>query len=640
MNAVEVQVMKARGYLMMVLHAHLPFVRHPEHEYFLEENWLFEAITETYIPLLDAYDALVRDGIDFRLTMSVTPPLCEMLADELLQERYLRHIRRSIDLAERECWRLRAQPAMLRVAEMYLARFTRCQRVFEQQYQRNILEGFRRFQDLGVLELITCGATHGFAPLLQQHPQTIRAQIRIAAENHERHFGRLPKGIWNAECGYYPGLEEILAESGIEFFFVDTHGVLHADRRPRYGVFAPMMCNNGVAFFGRDVDSSKSVWSANEGYPGDFNYREFYRDIGFDLEHDYIAPYIHPDGIRIMTGVKYYRITGKTDQKEPYDPVKASEMAATHAGNFMFNREKQVEYLASLMDRQPVVVSPYDAELFGHWWYEGPQFIEQLMRKIATEQDVIRTITPSEYLSQYPRNQVARPSFSSWGYKGYCEVWLDDSNSWIYRHLHKAAERMIELAEAHPEASGLLQRALNQAARELLLAQSSDWAFIMKTNTTVEYATRRTKDHIRRFTRLYEMIQAKVIDEAWLRQIEARDNLFPQIDYRVYADGALPPLVDAEAWQERMKPRFEPPQAMAGEASERGGASEVASEASVALDDVGLNADTDALHVASGAGADAEAPEPNPTRLADPASSSAPVAAHAERPTSPPVAGA
>jgi hypothetical protein len=297
------------------------------------------------------------------------------------------------------------------------------------------------------------------------------------------------------------------------------------------------------------------------------------------------------------------------------------------------------------MDRQPVVVSPYDAELFGHWWYEGPQFIEQLMRKIATEQDVIRTITPSEYLSQYPRNQVARPSFSSWGYKGYCEVWLDDSNSWIYRHLYKAAERMIELAEAHPEASGLTLRALNQAARELLLAQSSDWAFIMKTNTTVEYATRRTKDHIRRFTRLYDMIQAKVIDEAWLRQIEARDNIFPQIDYRVYADGALPPLVDAEAWSARMKPRFEPPpppvsEEESGSRDAAGAAMDETPESADALNDVGLTADTDALHVASGAGADAEAPEPHPTRLADPASSSAPVAAKEKRQTTPPVAGA
>jgi len=526
--------MKPKGYLMMVLHAHLPYVRHPEHEYFLEENWLFEAITETYIPLLDAFESLVDDGVDFRLTMSITPPLAGMLADELLQSRYLRHLEKLIELARKECWRNRTQPALLRVAEMYLARFLRCQDVFTRLYDGNLIAGFRRFQDLGVLEIITCGATHGFAPLLQTQPNAVRAQVMVAVQDHERHFGRKPKGMWNAECGYFPGLEDYLKEAGIDYFFVDTHGILHADRRPRNGVFAPLACPNGVCCFGRDVESSKSVWSSNEGYPGDFNYREFYRDIGFDLDLDYIKPYIHPDGIRLMTGMKYYKITGKTEAKEPYDPDAARAKAAEHAGNFMFNRERQVEYLSEIMDRPPVVVSPYDAELFGHWWYEGPLFIEALMRKIATEQATVRNITPSEYLGLFPENQVARPSFSSWGYKGYCEVWLDESNHWIYRHLHVAAERMVELANEHKQATGISRRALNQAARELLLAQSSDWAFIMKTNTTVEYAIRRTKDHIRRFTRLFEMLKNDGIDPDWLADMEAKDNIFPGIDFRVY----------------------------------------------------------------------------------------------------------
>jgi 1,4-alpha-glucan branching enzyme len=277
------------------------------------------------------------------------------------------------------------------------------------------------------------------------------------------------------------------------------------------------------------------VWSAIEGYPGDYFYREFYRDIGWDLEFDYIRPYISPDGHRKNTGIKYYRITGETNQKEPYNPTAALEKAASHAGNFMFNREKQVEFLYNFMKKKPIIVSPYDAELFGHWWFEGPQWINFLARKIFHDQKIIKMTTPSEYLAENPVNQVSTPSMSSWGYKGYCEVWLDGSNDWIYPHLHQAADRMIELAQTRHNAYGLEQRALNQAARELLLAQSSDWAFIMKTGTMVNYAIKRTRDHVARFTKLYEDVKNNHIDEAWLSSIESKDNLFPEIDYRIYA---------------------------------------------------------------------------------------------------------
>jgi len=526
-----------KGYLALVLHAHLPFVRHPEYEDFLEEDWLYEAITETYLPLLDVYEGLVRDGIDFRITMSLTPPLANMLADELLQNRYVKHIRDLIELAEKEVERTRWMPEFHETAKMYLEKFERCRYLFEEVYRKNLINGFKRFQELGKLEVITCGATHGFMPLMDLYPNAVRAQIQVARQDYERHFGRPPRGIWNGECGYYPGLETFLSEAGIRFFFVDSHGILHADRRPRYGVFAPLYCPNHVAAFGRDIESSKSVWSSEEGYPGDFNYREFYRDIGFDLDFEYIKPYIHESGLRTNTGIKYYRITGRTMYKEPYNRQRAMEMAAEHAGNFMFNREKQVEHLSAVMDNKiPIVVSPYDAELFGHWWYEGPDFLNFLLRKISTSSDTIELITPSEYLDRHPEQQTATPSLSSWGNRGYAEVWLNSTNDWIYRHLHKASERMNELANTYRDAEGLIRRALNQAARELLLAQSSDWAFIMKTNTMVEYAVKRTKDHINRFTDLYYAIKSGTIDESILTSLERKDNIFPDIDFRVYCD--------------------------------------------------------------------------------------------------------
>lgn len=529
----------AKGYWMLVLHAHLPFVRHPEYADSLEERWLYEAITETYIPLLEAYEQLTSEGFDFRVTMSLTPPLANMLADPLLQNRYLHHLEALIELAEKEIVRTQYLPEFNKTARHYLDKFKKCREVFEKKYHKNLVLGFKRFQDMGKLEVVTCGATHGFLPLMDMYPNAVRGQVITAVKDYERHFGRPPRGMWNGECGYYPGLENFLAEGHIRYFFTDTHGVLHADNRPKYGVFAPLVTPNNIAYFARDVETSNSVWSADEGYPGDPNYREFYRDIGFDLDYDYIKPYIHESGLRIATGIKYHKVTSKgtpMEHKEPYDPEVAYGRTVEHASHFVNQRADQVSYLSTIMDREPLVVSMYDAELFGHWWYEGPSFIYNILKTMASNPNV-KTITPSEYLDKYPHNQTATPPMCSWGYMGYSEFWLNGSNDWIYPHLHKADEQMVELANKFKSvADPLTIRALNQAGRELLLAQSSDWAFIMKTNTMVDYANKRTVDHIGRFRRLYDMIKSKKIDEVWLKEVEYRDNIFPEMDFRAYAD--------------------------------------------------------------------------------------------------------
>ncbi len=525
------------GYLTLVLHAHLPFVRHPEFDDFLEEDWLYEAITETYIPLLDVFEGLDRDGVDWRLTMSVTPTLAAMLSDPLLQYRYIRHLDNLIALAGKEIDRTRWQPEFHRLALMYHARFNRCREVFVNQYGNNLLRGFRRFFESGKLELITCGATHGFLPLMTVNENARRAQVEIGCREFARHFGRRPSGIWLPECGYVEGIDTLLRDAGLRYFFTDTHAVLFAEPRPKFGVYAPIACpKSGVAALGRDTESSKQVWSAVEGYPGDYNYRDFYRDVGFDLDYEYLKPHLHQTGIRSLLGIKYYKITGRTDHKLPYDPHVALEKAAEHAGNFLFNREKQVEWLSGSMDGRPaLIVAPYDAELFGHWWFEGPDWINFLLRKVHYDQQTVKTVTIPEYLERHPKIQVAQPTLSSWGYKGYCEVWCEGSNDWIYRHLHEGAERMVELARSNPDAPPLRRRALNQAARELLLAQSSDWAFILKTGTMVEYARERTRVHVLNFHHLYEQLKGNDIDEAWLAEIERRHNLFPDLDYRIYA---------------------------------------------------------------------------------------------------------
>lgn len=523
-----------KGYTAIILHAHLPYVRHPENEGHLEERWLFEAISETYIPLINIFEALICEGVDYRVTMSVTPPLLSMLVDPLLQERYIDYVEKLIQLTEKEIERTAKRPEYNVISNMYYERYKADLYTFRDKYSCNLVNAFRDLQNSGKVEFIACTATHGFLPLLNVMPETVRAQIVLGVNTHRKFFGRDPKGMWLPECGYMNSFDPLLKDCGIEYVITEAHGILYANPRPVFGTFSPIVTPGGIVAFGRDIESSKQVWSSKEGYPGDYDYREFYRDIGYDLNYDYIKDYISPDGQRIQTGIKYYRITGKTDDKEVYNPEWARAKAEMHAGNFMFNRQKQIEYLSSGMNKPPIIVCPYDAELFGHWWYEGPLWLYYFIKKTYQEQKIFKLTTPGSYISEYPVMQVSAPCISTWGHKGYNEVWLNSSNDWIYRHLHKASERMEELANKNHNASGLKRYALNQAARELLLAQSSDWAFIMKTGTMVQYAVKRTKDHIGRFTKLYYDLCNDSIDPEWLADIENKDNIFPEIDYSVY----------------------------------------------------------------------------------------------------------
>ncbi|OIP41697.1 MAG: glycoside hydrolase [Deltaproteobacteria bacterium CG2_30_63_29] len=522
------------GYLSLVLHAHLPFVRHPEYPSFLEEDWLFEAMGETYIPLLRMMNRLERDGIRFRLTMSMTPPLCEMLADPLLQDRFAARLAKLLELAQKEAENRKGTP--FHDAASFCAEDLRETReLFEQRWHRQVLPVFKRFQDQGSLELITCGATHGFLPLMSDDVAR-RAQIEVAVRNYEKHFGRAPRGIWLPECAYAPGLDFILRDAGIKFTILETHGLTDATPPARFGPYRPVVSPSGTMVFGRDPEVSRQVWSAESGYPGDPHYREFYRDLGYDLPYDAVKDYLHGDGVRRNIGLKFHRITGKVslDAKEPYVPSWALERAEQHAQNFLDNRLMQARHLSGAMGTRPHVTAPYDAELFGHWWFEGPHFIEMIMRKAACDQGEVELCTPSEYLDVETVHQQVQPALSSWGAEGYFGVWLNHTNDWVYRHLHHAEQRMMELAERFPNADGILQRALNQAARELLLAQSSDWAFIMAAGTMVEYAVKRTRDHIANFTGLYLQIVENRLEPNWLGELEWKNSIFQELDYRVY----------------------------------------------------------------------------------------------------------
>jgi 1,4-alpha-glucan branching enzyme len=526
-----------KGYLCLVLHAHLPYVRHPEYEFFLEENWLYEAITETYIPLLEVFSRLLNDGVDFRITVSLSPPLIEMLNDVLLRERYVRHIGRLIELSERELFRTKGDIHFEPVVKMYHERFLQCRHFFENA-GKDLVSVFRSLQETGKVEIITSAATHAFLPNLFLYPQAVKAQLTVGAEHYKRHFGKNSNGIWLPECGFHEGLDYYIKAAEIQYFFVETHGLMHGKPSPPCGVYSPAVCPSGAVAFGRDSETAKQVWSSVEGYPGDFSYRDFYRDVGFDIDSDYVKSYLDPYGAKTYTGLKYYRVTGKSDRKDPYIIQKAKEKAREHAAHFMRERERQINELSEKLNIRPVITAMYDAELFGHWWFEGPDWLEQLFRGIHRSNVHFRTITPSEYLNGNRSRigfQVSEPCMSSWGESGYSEVWLNEKNDYVYRHLLKATGQMHSLAERFPDARGILLRALNQAAREILLSQHSDWTFILKSGTSVEYAAERLRKHIEEFHYLYQAIISGTLSNGRLTEMEERDRIFEDIDYRIYA---------------------------------------------------------------------------------------------------------
>lgn len=525
------------GYTALVLHAHLPFVRHPEHEDFLEERWLFEAVAECYLPLLDLLERLEADGVPFRLTVSVSPTLMAMLDDPLLRNRCQRFLEACVDLADREVLHTRGRPEES-VAHFHRQWFRKLLRRYTVRYRRDLLTGFHEAAKAGYIDLITCAATHGFLPLLQHRPEAVRAQILIAVHEFQRRFGHPPRGFWLPECGYFDGVDRYLREAGVQYCFVETHAVTHARPGAPHGVFAHGWTPGGIAVFGRDASSSKQVWSSNEGYPGDAAYRDFYRDIGFERAPEHLGRLQGPGGVPVFSGFKYHRVTGPGDHKDHYDRWAAEQTAKRHAAHFLSARSRQVAELRGLIARQPppLVVAPYDAELFGHWWFEGPCFLDQMARQ-AVNDPTVAFVTPGDYLDMYPMGQGAlQPAYSSWGNAGYADFWCDGPNHWIHRHLSGTARTMSQLARAHRSAEAPVQRALTQAARELLLAQASDWPFLMRAGTAANYARRRFQTHVGRFHRITDAIaRGELPDPMWIGQVEAADNLFPELDFRVYA---------------------------------------------------------------------------------------------------------
>jgi 1,4-alpha-glucan branching enzyme len=284
-----------------------------------------------------------------------------------------------------------------------------------------------------------------------------------------------------------------------------------------------------VAFFGRDSTSTLPVWSASQGYPGHPAYREFHRDLGWDLPDEQLeAAGIHS---RRPLGLKLHRVSGQgcpLEAKAAYDPGAASRQIQDHAADYLTGRAAELTSLANSMQRRPLLVAPFDAELFGHWWFEGPQFLAALFANAAAQG--VRLVHLRDVLTSGEPLQVCKPSPSSWGQGGYHNYWLNETNAWLVPEWQKASQAMVHRVS---QGVGSVQKRelLHQAGRELLLAQSSDWSFILRAGTTTQLARERIEKHLDRFWRLIDAIEnGTELSQIWLDGVQQEDGLFPQLD--------------------------------------------------------------------------------------------------------------
>ena len=586
MSTPEVAQPKPSGFLTFTLHAHLPYVvNHGTWPHGIE--WLHEAAAETYLPLLRVLGNLERDGIALHCNLNLSPILLEQLAHPVFKAEFPKYVERKIVAAREDeaYFTSVSESHYAELARFWQKYFTKALHDFE-ALDRDIIKGFRYFNDKGLIEIITCGATHGYMPLLGTD-ESVRAQVRTAVTTHQRHIGKHPRGIWAPECGYRPaglwsypltqadgsvfapdfnriGVEQALSESNIDYFFVDTHLVEESARtpspyelragnvarpsdepmthntyrrlyQPYYvdGPYAPEEQRRPASVFPRDPTTGVQVWSGDFGYPGDAAYLDFHKK-------------------RWPGGHRYWSVTGPSvdmADKQPYDPKAAAERTKSHASHFVHLVWEALN--AGLNDTiPPILCSPFDAELFGHWWFEGPQWLEAVARTLHDYPTGIELTSASNYLDHHPRAGFIAMHEGSWGAEGTNHVWLNSDTSWTYSHIYPAELYVRDVCTAATWTDGvpnqpLAERIVKQLCRELLLLESSDWQFLITTGAARDYAELRFETHNDQFNELKSIWQHFEIhhsitpeQEERLAAIEERDSIFPDIDPSLWATGS------------------------------------------------------------------------------------------------------
>ena len=549
---------------VLVLHSHLPWVLH-HGRWPHGSDWLCEAALDTYLPLLQGLRRLAAQAVEAPVTIGISPVLAAQMAHPDFGQEFDAFVgQRLAACAEaRRTLPETGDGDLLPLVDFWEDRIRRLKVLFEVE-DRDLPGAFAVLEDCGRLEVITSAATHGFLPLLSRD-ESIRLQLMVAREEHRRRFGRVPAGVWLPECAYRPrgmwaphpsapgqrvrgGIEDILAEQGFQFFFTDAHLAaagsalggyadvpLGAERfdaerhdpgrhrtdgllRTPYRAYrvASVGASGAAAALVRDPRSSMQVWSRQEGYPGDEWYLEFHK-------------------IRWPGGLKLWRVSAPgadLGDKRPYDPERALSRVDAHSAHF-------ASLLAGVAKdagwpEDGVIAAPFDAELFGHWWFEGVDFIASAYRALAGQRTV-RPVTASQHLAERPAEETIQLSSGSWGAGGDYGMWLNDQTAWTWERLWPLENRFWDVAPAALALPGA-QPVLAQAARELLLAQASDWQFIISTGAVTDYGERRFALHCDDVDRLVTALERAVATDADLggaarlaEDLHRRDDCFPHV---------------------------------------------------------------------------------------------------------------
>jgi 1,4-alpha-glucan branching enzyme len=579
------------GSFTFILHTHLPYVLH-HGKWPHGSDWLSEATAECYIPILGMLESMQADGLDPKISMDFSPINLEQLADPDFATVFVEYCHEKIAAAEKDFVLFSKDGAKeyMRLAEYWREFYSQTKNIFIEQYQGNIVTGFRKLSDDRVLDAMTCGATHGYFPLLLRD-DNIRGQINCAIETHEHHFGKRPRGIWLPECGYRPGykwsptvgpesyrlsseeragVEELVAEAGLEYFVVDgaltkggtVQGAIDPKRSltdiywvgepgPAHrvpgseNIFGSFHSNdvstrnpepgtrNPVAIFSRDAESASRVWDAEKGYPGAGSYLDFHKKHG-------------------NSGLRYWKITSlKTDMadKLPYVPSDTEKKLNTQADDFVSLVQTELEEFAKTHSYPGIIASPFDTELFGHWWFEGPRFLGKVMRRISAWKKIGLTDC-AESLDNYSEHRatISLPE-GSWGFEGQHWVWTNDAVAWMWDTIYPLEDRFLKAIHAYkptPNEEGgvfpssmdeTLRSIFDQAARELLLLEASDWPFVISTQGAIDYSKMRFAEHAELLTRLLDIAEhydatkgLSSTDFDFLQGAIGKDRVFPKID--------------------------------------------------------------------------------------------------------------
>ncbi len=481
----------ADGFVVLHLHAHLPDVRRPDD---WAEDWFHQAVVETYLPLIERAESWLRDGIEARVGVSVSPPLAAMLSDPELVRRTDRRLEALIRLS-----RGLVSDATFGKTLRHLGETLEHRQHRFRSHGLCLTEALKRLEEAGLLELGTSGASHGLFPLLWSlDPGLVRSQLRVAMRRHRRLFGRDPTGFWLPECAYGEALDGALWEEGVSHFFVEAHAAEGA----AFGTYSPLLCSSGAVAFPRDPECAIRVWGPEVGYPGDVRYREFHRDLGRELMPSRLEDAGLPGDGRPL-GLKVHRVTDRrmaARDKRIYDPVEGQRAAEEHAEDFVQMLSVRARSFRERTGRPAVITAPFDAELFGHWWFEGPLFLDRVVRRLARHRSLVLA-SAADVIATRPPLEQRSPRASTWGRGGHSGTWLNPSNHWVQDEVADAARRLrdaIRRSDSNPD----IERLLDAMTQELLGMTASDWPFLMTGGAFADYAERRVQAHVEAFSRL------------------------------------------------------------------------------------------------------------------------------------------